>query len=73
MKIRKLSIGGDYKTAMHYLLGQDVLGGSAFICDIRQYDDGSCTVYIEEQDGSQKQWKDFNPYMPMSIEYNIDF
>ena len=29
MDIRKLSIGADYKSgAMHYIVGQDVLGGS---------------------------------------------
>ena len=29
MNIRKISIGPDYKSgAMHYLVGQDILGGS---------------------------------------------
>ena len=29
MDIRKISIGSDYKSgAMHYIVGQDVLGGS---------------------------------------------
>ena len=38
MDIRKISVGPDYKSgAMHYLVGQDVLGGN-YTIHLIQYD-----------------------------------
>lgn len=34
--IRKVSVGTDYKNAMHYIVGQEVLGGYYVINDISQ-------------------------------------
>ena len=60
MDIRKISIGSDYKSgAMHYIVGQDVLGGSYKIWI--QKDD---TVYM---------WKEFLNTLPISLEFNINF
>ena len=70
--IRKISIGSDYKNdAMHYIVGQDVLGGRYQICEIiKTYP--SVLIYILK-DGEIFMWKSFNSNMPISIEYNINF
>ena len=50
MDIRKISIGADYKSgAMHYIVGQEVLGGSHVIHLIQQ-DQGeqSYKIWIEK-------------------------
>ena len=49
MDIRKISIGPDYKSgAMHYLVGQPVLGGNYTIHLIKQdYERESIVIYIE--------------------------
>jgi hypothetical protein len=73
MTIRKISIGADYKSSMHYLMGQEVLGGRYIIHDI-QYDvDGqSYKIYVEK--GKEVfLWKSFNANMPVSVEYNMNF
>jgi len=69
--IRKISIGPDYKSAMHYSVGQEVYGGNTII-DIQIIEDGSSVILIEK-DNEIKQWKAFNKNVAVSIEYNIDF
>ena len=45
MDIRKISIGADYKSgAMHYIVGQEVLGGSY-------------VIHLIQQDESQQSYK----------------
>ena len=74
MNIRKISIGPDYKSgAMHYLVGQDILGGSHKIHLInKNKKTGGFIVWIEK-DNEIFMWKEFNTMMPISIEYNINF
>jgi len=74
MEIRKISIGADYKgSAMHYILGQDVLNGSHTIHLIDfDKDKESYLIYIEK-DNEVFLWKEFNKNIPVSIEYNIYF
>jgi hypothetical protein len=73
MLIRKISIGTDYKSsAMHYIVGQRLLGGSYFIHLIRVEDKGQVKIWIQ-RDNEVVLWKEFNNNMPISIEYNIDF
>jgi hypothetical protein len=70
--IRKISIGSDYKNdAMHYIVGQDVLGGKYQICEIIKTEP-SVLIYILK-DGEIFMWKSFNSNMPIAIEYNINF
>lgn len=72
MDIRKISIGPDYKSsAMHYLLGQEILNGNFIIHLIKQEED-SIVIYIQKED-EVLLWKRFNSSMPISIEYNINF
>mgnify|MGYP003643125549 FL=1 len=50
MDIRKISIGADYKSgAMHYIVGQDVLGGS-YAIHLIQHDPSSESykIWIEK-------------------------
>ena len=74
MNIRKISIGSDYKNgAMHYIVGQEVLGGNYSIHLIQNdLDSGSIKIWIEGEDGIVM-WKSFTSTMPISIEYNINF
>ena len=76
MDIRKISVGPDYKSgAMHYLVGQPVLGSNYIIHLIKfSIEENAYQIYIE--DSSEKEillWKQFNTTMPVSLEYNINF
>lgn len=74
MDIRKISIGSDYKSsAMHYLVGQSILGGS-YTIHLIQYENSSDSIKIWiERKNEILLWKEFNSNMPISIEYNINF
>jgi|TARA_X000001382_G_scaffold85799_1_gene60897 hypothetical protein len=74
MDIRKISIGPNYKSdAMHYIVGQEVLGGKYFI-HLIQYVERSDSIKIWiQREGEILLWKEFNSNMPVSIEYNINF
>ena len=74
MDIRKISVGPDYKLgAMHYLVGQEVLGGN-YVIHLIKYDDlkESFKIYIQDNEVVML-WKEFTSTMPISIEYNINF
>ena len=71
--IRKVSIGSDYKAAMHYVLGQSVLGGNYIIHLIQVDEKSSNTKIWIEADNEVVLWKEFSSSMPISIEYNINF
>ena len=72
MDIRKISIGADYKSvAMHYIVGQDVLGGLHKI-HLIQAGDISYKIWIQKGDEVYL-WKEFLNTMPISLEYNINF
>ena len=58
---------------MHYIVGQDVLGGKYYI-HLIQYVERSDSVKIWiQREGEILLWKEFNSNMPVSIEYNINF
>ncbi len=73
--IRKIAVGPDYKSgAMHYVVGQEILGGTHMIHLIRKNESNqSLTIFIENKKGEIFLWKEFNFSMPVSIEYNIYF
>lgn len=73
--IRKISIGPDYKGgAMHYIVGQKVLGNNYDIyCIKKNSKTNSVEVYINNEKNEVTLWKEFNHTMPISIEFNIDF
>ena len=75
MDIRKISIGPDYKSgAMHYIVGQKVLGETNEIHLIK-FDTDKCSIliYIINQKEEVLLWKEFNSTVPISIEYNINY
>ncbi len=74
MDIRKISVGPDYKSgAMHYLVGQEVLGGN-YVIHLIKHDLKNQTFFIYIIQGAEvKLWKSFNHTMPITIEYNINF
>ena len=72
MDIRKISVGANYKDAMHYIVGQPVIGGEYEIHLIKFYDDiDSYRIWISKGE-EVVLWKEFKD-MPISIEYNINF
>ena len=72
MDIRKISIGADYKSgAMHYIVGQAVLGGSHTI-HLIQSEAQSYKIWIQKEDEVYL-WKEFLHTLPISLEYNINF
>jgi len=73
--IRKISIGPDYKTgAMHYIVGQKVLGGSHDVyCIKKNSAKNSLEIYISNDRKEVTLWKEFSHTVPISIEFNIDF
>lgn len=78
MDIRKISIGADYKSgAMHYIVGQEVLGGNYSIHLIQQdVSAESYKIWIETQSSGSTEvllWKEFRTTLPISLEYNINF
>lgn len=68
--IRKISIGANYKDAMHYLVGNSVMDGKYSIYEISQDNEGVYSVWIKKNTEVIK-WKDFKR-IPITIEYNID-
>jgi len=72
-KIRKISIGSDYKNdAMHYSVGQEVYGGH-IICDILNSDEkGEYSIYIKK--GQEVlPWKKFNSQMAIAVEFDLHY
>lgn len=67
--IRKISVGADYKNAMHYIVGQEVLGGSYTIAEINQEED-SYSVWVKKKNEVLK-WKEISN-TPIIIEYNLN-
>jgi len=72
-KIRKISIGSNYKTdAMHYSIGQEVYGGH-IICDIINSEAcGEYLIYIKK-DEEVLPWKSFNANMAIAVEFDLQY
>ena len=72
-KIRKVSVGSDYKNdAMHYSCGQTVYGEHKIIDIIYDEDDESYNIYIEKE-GEILPWKKFNKNMAIAVEYDLEY
>ena len=69
--IRKISIGSDYKNAMHYVVDQDVMGGLWKIHAVSQDEEGY-SLWIQKNEEIKK-WKFFSINTPITIEYNVNF
>lgn len=74
MQIRKISVGSEYKSAMHYIVGQSVCDNKYNIHLISYSNEKKgFSVFIENHNEEVFLWKFFNSNMPVSVEYNIDF
>jgi len=72
MDIRKISVGANYKDAMHYIVGHPVIGSDYEIHLIKFHEDvDSFRIWITNGEEILL-WKEFKT-MPISIEYNINF
>ena len=72
-KIRKISIGSDYKNdAMHYSIGQEVYGGHTISDILFEDKDQSYNIFITK-DNEVLPWKKFNSNMAISVEYDIKY
>jgi hypothetical protein len=72
--IRKISIGADYKGAMHYIVGQKILGDAYEIYLIKHNQEtDSLLVYIINEKNEVLLWKEFRQSVPVSIEFNINY
>lgn len=71
--IRKISIGPDYKNAMHYSSGQDIISGTHKITAIKEELDGSYTIWVENESLEAVAWKRISSTVPVVVEYNIEF
>lgn len=70
--VRKVSIGPDYKNAMHFQVGQTVIKGEAEISNIiLDPSTGIINIYISSKDEVHL-WKSINKSMPVTIEYDIN-
>lgn len=67
--IRKISVGSDYKNAMHYIVGQEVLGGSYLIEGIN-FEEKGYSVWVKK-DGEIVKWKEVKN-IPVMVEYNLN-
>ncbi len=72
-KIRKISIGADYKNeAMHYSIGQEVYGGHIINDILFENKDESYNIYISKNKEILP-WKKFNRNMAISVEYDLNY
>tara|TARA_R110000772_G_scaffold43409_1_gene100030 strand:- start:465 stop:689 length:225 start_codon:yes stop_codon:yes gene_type:complete len=72
-KIRKISIGADYKNeAMHYATEQEVYGGHVISDIIFKAEDQSYNIYITKNE-EVLPWKKFNSNMAISVEYDLKY
>lgn len=67
--IRKIAVGPDYKNAMHYEVGQQVIRGKYNIHSIEELEEGYVIRIVK--DNVVVDWKKVNLQMPVHIEYNI--
>ncbi len=71
-KIRKISIGSEYKdNAMHYSVGQEVYGNH-IISDIIKDEENAYNIFIKKNN-EVLPWKKFNSNMAISVEYDLQY
>jgi len=58
---------------MHYIVGQQVLGGKYAIHLIKYVETTSSIIIYIEKEQEIFMWKEFSSSVPVSIEYNINF
>lgn len=69
--IRKISIGPNYKEAMHYIVGASCLKETHTISDIRNPSNGVYEIWIVNNIEEFQLWKRLEG-MPVSIEFHVE-
>ena len=70
--IRKISVGPDYKNAMHFQVGQSVIKGNTVIDTILKNPlTGQIDIHVKSGDEIHL-WKSINHTIPTSLEYDIE-
>jgi hypothetical protein len=68
--IRKISVGSDYKNAMHYIVGNPAMRGAYTIHEIVK-DKGGYGLWVRNEEGEVFQWKFFEN-SPCVIEFDVE-
>lgn len=68
--IRKISVGLDYKDAMHYIVDNKCISNTHTICDIKNTEPGVYQVWIVNDSMEIQLWKEI-VNQPVTIEYHI--
>ena len=72
-KIRKISIGSDYKNeAMHYSIGQEVYGGHVIEAILNNENKGEYSIFIKKNNEILP-WKKFNSQMAIAVEFDLKY
>ena len=70
--IRKISVGPDYKEAMHFSIGQPAIRKTHTIMSINKVDNNSYDIWITNDSEETYIWKSIEG-LPVVIEYNIEY
>lgn len=70
--VRRLTAGPDYKTGMHYIAGNEVIGGKATIEFIIKNNSGDWEIWINKAGEGIMKWKTFEN-VPVHIEHDCEF
>ena len=69
--IRKISIGPNYKEAMHYIVGATCLRETHVISDIKNTSSGVYEIWIGNDNSELQLWKKLEG-MPLSVEFHVE-
>ena len=72
MVIRKISVGPNYKSAMHYIVGQSAMNESQVIHLIIEDDIENVHIWVINSKKEVVKWKKIKNGTPSTIEYNIN-
>jgi hypothetical protein len=70
--IRKIAVGPDYKSAMHFTVGQSVIDGNHSIKRITREGYNEWFVHVNNPNNETFVWKNFIN-MPVSAEMDIEY
>lgn len=72
-EIRRISIGPDYKNAMHYIVGQHVIDGNHIISNIVYHESKGYFIWVKNEFNETVCWKQIGITVPVVLEFNINF
>lgn len=72
MIVRRVSVGPNFKDAMNYLVGQEVMKGAGVIESIRRLESLDVEVWVRKGNEIYL-WKTISSAMPITVEYDLNF